>query len=112
MNKIWGAALVLLISACGDKAEKPTIPEDKMVRIMGDLIVADAATANFSGYQKDSLSQVYYKQVYDMHGITLETYEKNLRIYSNNIEQMEQISKQIEDRFMTEKKGAPPALTK
>ena len=98
--RFWGGlGLVLAFVRCAKPAEQPTIPENEMARIMGDLIIADAATANFSGYQKDSLAQVYFKQVYDMHGVTLQTYEQNLRLYTKDLDKMERITKQVEERF-------------
>jgi hypothetical protein len=96
--------LLGILSSCNHEAPRPTIPEDKMVRIMSDLVVADAAAASFSGYQKDSLLQVYYKQVYEMNGVTLADYEKNLRIYADDIERMDRMTQKVSDKFMGEKK--------
>ena len=51
-----------------------------MARILADLNLAEAATARLNGYPKDSLRQVYFKQVMEMHGTTLSDYEANLRV--------------------------------
>lgn len=69
-------------------AEKPSVSDEKMARIMADLAIADAATNGIAGYDKDSLVQVYYRQVFELHGITMEEHEKNLHIYANNSDQM------------------------
>ena len=71
--------------------EKPSVSEEEMVRIMADLCVADAATNGVSGYDKDSLMQMYFKQVLQMHNITLEQHEKNVRIYANDTEKMQEL---------------------
>jgi hypothetical protein len=99
----WILALAIAgLTACKQNAPQPTIPEDKMVRIMSDLVVADAAAANFSGYQKDSLVQVYYKQVYKMNGITLAEYEKNLRIYAEDVDKMDRMTQAVAEKFKKE----------
>jgi len=66
--------------ACTDNAEKPTLSDEKLARIMADLNIAEAATIGLAGYPKDSLIQVYIAQVFEMHGTSLEVYEKDLRI--------------------------------
>lgn len=71
-----------------NSAEKPSVSEEKMARIMADLAIADAATNGIAGFDKDSLIQVYNRQVFELHGITMEQHEKNLRIYANNSDQM------------------------
>ncbi|MCA0237094.1 MAG: DUF4296 domain-containing protein [Bacteroidetes bacterium] len=71
-----------------NSAEKPSVSEEKMARIMADLAIADAATNGIAGYDKDSLMQVYNRQVFELHGITMEEHEKNLHIYANNSDQM------------------------
>lgn len=70
---------------------------------MADISIADAATTGLSGYAKDSLMQVYFKQVFDIHGVDLETYEKDLRILAKNLDHMEQVVK-LADELLLEKK--------
>lgn len=71
--------------------EQPTVSEEKMARILADLAIADAATNGIAGYEKDSLAQVYFKQVLEMHGLTLEQHEKNLRMYANDSGKMKEL---------------------
>lgn len=101
MKKILPLAFAgLTLFACREKqAEQPTIPEDKMARIMSDLSIAEAATMNLGSPKKDSLMQVYFAQVFQMHGTNLEEYEKNLRIYVHDLPGLERITKQVEDNF-------------
>jgi len=68
---------------------------------MADISIADAATTGLNGYAKDSLMQAYYKQVFEMHGVTLEVYEKDLRILAQDLVRMEGIVKQA-DELLTE----------
>jgi len=68
---------------------------------MADISIADAATTGLNGYAKDSLMQAYYKQVFEMYGVTLEVYEKDLRILAQDLVRMEGIVKQA-DELLTE----------
>jgi len=99
------AFLILLgfLVACSPKSmEQTTLSDDKIARIMADLNIADAATTGIAGYPKDSLMHHYFNQVYEMHGITLETYEKDLRIVAQDLERMDRIVKKAE-ALLTEK---------
>jgi hypothetical protein len=83
--------------SCGEKVEQPTMTDEKITRVMADLYIADAATNGLSGYAKDSLAQVYFKQVLEMHGTTKEEYEKNLRLIANDLPRMEAVVKGAEE---------------
>lgn len=72
------------------------MPNEKIARVMADLCVAEAATNGLNGYQKDSLMQAYFKQVFQMHGITPEAYESDLRIIASDLGRMEEIVNQAE----------------
>lgn len=73
---------------------------------MADISIAEAATTGLNGYAKDSLTQAYYKQVFEMHGVTLEAYEQDLRILARDLARMEVIVKQA-DEFLTEIGNGP-----
>lgn len=104
---LWGTALALLFGACGgDSAKQPSLPDEKIAQIMADISVADAATTGMAGYPKDSLMHVYFKQVFEMHGTSLQTYENDLRILAKDLERMEGIVKQAE-MLLTEETKKP-----
>jgi len=106
MLVLFGLPILFVFSAClGNKAAAPTIPEDKMVRIMADLSIAEAATAQMNGYAKDSLTKVFYNQVFEMHQVQADQYEQNLRLYANDLPTMERIVQRVEATFETEKKA-------
>ncbi len=68
---------------------------------MADISIADAATNGLAAFAKDSLMHVYFKQVYEIHGITLEAYEKDLRILAKDLPRMQGIVK-MADELLTE----------
>lgn len=58
---------------------------------MADMAIAESATLGLSGYPKDSLMKVYFAQVFEIHGTTPETYEKDLRIVSKDLPRLRDI---------------------
>lgn len=92
---------VALLFSCGEKAEQPTLTDEKISKVMADLFTAEAAVNGLTGYTKDSLMQIYFKQVLEMHGVTKEEYEKNLRLIANDLPHMEAIVKQAEQQLET-----------
>ena len=90
--------LLSLFIACQSKpSEQASMGDEKIARIMADLSIADAATTGLSGYRKDSLMQVYFKQVFEIHSTTLESYEKDLRIVAQDLSRMEAIVKSADE---------------
>lgn len=97
--------LAAFLSSCGEKTkEQPSLSDEKISHIMADLFTAEAATNGLSGYPKDSLMQIYFKQVLEMHKVSKEEYEKNLRLISNDLPRMEAIVKNAETLLSPEKK--------
>lgn len=78
------AICVIAVSACQEKTEQPTLSDATVARIMADLHVAEAATTGLGGYEKDSLTHVYFKQVFELHGVSKEAYEKNIRLIARD----------------------------
>lgn len=97
---IAGLLLLSLFLTCQSNNPAATttnvIPEAKMARILADLNIAEAATSRLNGYPKDSLMQVYFKQVLDMHSVTVEAYEMQLRAIASDPVQMENLLKNSE----------------
>jgi hypothetical protein len=75
---------ILLCAACQQPVEQPTLSDETIARIMADLHVAEAATTGLGGYSKDSLMHLYYSQVFELHGIKREAYEKDLRLLARD----------------------------
>jgi hypothetical protein len=95
--------LVVLLVACQQQVEQPTFSEEKTARILADLAVADASTTLLSGYPKDSLVHVYYQQVFEMNGTSLEEYERNLRLLVVDVPRMQRIAQMAEDLLKSRK---------
>ena len=102
--EIFTLILLTLVVACGKKTPEPSLPDEKISRIMADLYLADAATTGLAGYSKDSLMHVYFDQVLAIHGVTKQEYEENLRILAQDLPRMETVVRAASDMLNTDKK--------
>ena len=64
--------LLVLISC--KKAEGPGISQKKMVDILVDVHLVEASLLGYSEEMKDSLSQLYYGQIYEIHSISKDSF--------------------------------------
>ncbi len=71
--------LLLVFNACQPK-EVVTfeIEKEKMIRILIDLHVAEAAMQNKTALVKDSLVQLYYDQIFEIHEVEEKVFRADL----------------------------------
>ncbi|MDX1665670.1 MAG: DUF4296 domain-containing protein, partial [Saprospiraceae bacterium] len=80
----WGIILMLLMLSCGPREEKLSLEEEKMIQVLADVHLAEAAMQNTSGPVKDSIAEVYYRQIYEIHDLSEQEFEENMRILRRN----------------------------
>ena len=101
---VFGVFFVPIFWGCAPKAEQPSVPDEKTVAIMADLCIADAATNGLGGFEKDSLAQVYFAQVFQLQGVTKEAHERNISIICQDVDRMDRILRNAEE-FLKGKNG-------
>ena len=69
--------MFFLVIGCQSE-QKPNIPEEKMVNIFVDIHLIEASLLGYSDEQKDSLSNVYYSQIYEIHGVSEDEFLKEM----------------------------------
>ncbi len=84
--------ICLLFVACTEQAPRPGLTDVQLARIMADLYVAEAATSGAIGYARDSLMQAYFNQVFEIHGIRREAYEKDIQLLASDVPHFEAVS--------------------
>ncbi len=68
--------LGLVLYGCETAEEQPQMPEEKLIEVLADIHIAEAALQSLRGQTKDSMSQLYYRQIYTIHEVdTLEVQE-------------------------------------
>ena len=73
MRPFLALCLLLLATACEDEWVWP-MEEEALVGLLVDMHLAEAAANNLHGSQKDSIIQLYYNQVFRIHGIDSTTF--------------------------------------
>jgi hypothetical protein len=94
-------AFFLFFWCCSPPAPPPPLSEGQMIRVMADLSVAEAACKHLSGYSRDSLTDIYYRQVLELHGVRVEAYERSMQAYMKDLETMERILAGVDAAFDT-----------
>lgn len=83
--------IIQLLGCQVSKQPQPTLSDEQLSQTMADLYIAEAATTGMSGFSKDSLMKVYYQQVFEIHGITMEAYENDLKTASLDMNRLQNI---------------------
>lgn len=97
-KKILFLLLILSIWITGCGKEKPhalPVSEEKMVQVLADVHLAEAALQSLYGNEKDSTAQVYYQQIYLIHNIDEEQFEKTMQLIRRQPETAEHIYGQV-----------------
>lgn len=78
-------------SSCGRETARPPIPEDKLIGALIDVHFAEAAVQSLRGATKDSVINLYYDQICEIHGLNREEFETTMEIYRNDPIRMEKL---------------------
>ena len=87
--------LVLFLFSCSQKKVYLTIDEDEFVFILLDTYLAEGALQPIFSNQKDSLAQIYYEQIFEIHSISKETFLENIQILRENPTYSKEIYKKV-----------------
>lgn len=106
-----GVMLTLLMSvlwACGSQEIAPD-PTDEEIEVITEALLLEGVLQDFSGNLRDSLSEVYYTELYDRYGIDAD-YLNDLRVrYSRNLVRWERLSDSVVVR-LERYRGDPDSL--
>lgn len=72
------------VLACQKAAPEPTIDRTKLIGVLIDVHLAEAAIANVFGSARDSLAVVYYDQIYEIHQIDSTIFQEQVSILRKN----------------------------
>lgn len=92
---------MLVLAACQSNADLKNlpIPEDKLVKVISDAYIVEGAIQNYTQDLKDSLSDYYYEQLYEIHDITEEDYQKSLEIVKKYPDVLDSLYQNIADHL-------------
>lgn len=80
---IYYLALLFLLTqllSCESSQEDYKIEPQKMVAVISDIHIAEVALQSVSVTLKDSLADVYYNQVFEIHGVNEEDFNHDINL--------------------------------
>jgi len=91
-------ALSLGLTSCEDQKDSPQIPESKLVNILADIHIAEAALQSLRGDTKDSVAHAYYQQIYEIHETDSVELHATLEAMRQQPERMRELYDQVMER--------------
>lgn len=111
LRVVPGILLLLLLfagMACTKKQAGPSMPKEKLVRLLVDMHLAEAALQNVFGATKDSLAEVYYADICTIHKLNRGQLDEVMEELRQNplamSETYREVIKRIDNRNQSEEK--------
>ena len=98
---VWGT-IFHLYSCSSPQIELP-IEEVKLKEILMDVHVAEAALQPLVGQKKDSLKELYFSQIFEIHEVHPVDFEATMEILQNNPKRMKKIYKELTEDVQEKK---------
>lgn len=95
--KIFIFLTLLALFSCQAKEQPPFLDDEKAAQILVDLALAESATNGLTGASKDSLFEIYQKQVFQMNGVSKDDYLENTKRLSQDIERTGRVVKRADE---------------
>jgi len=92
-------SLLCCCLACGKPKAELTIPEDQFIKILADAHIIESTLQTNYKQLKDSMTVVYYQQLYDIHGITEEKFLENIKTLESDAKLLADIYAKVMDEL-------------
>jgi Domain of unknown function (DUF4296) len=96
IKKLYNLFLLLVLVIQCKQSVKLPLNETKMSEVLTDIHLAEAAVDNESGDMKDSITRLYYPQIFEHHGIKQWEFDSTMSILSTNPILMGKIYKKVQ----------------
>ena len=87
--------VVLFAAGCGEKPLPISISEEAMVPILRDVHIAEAALQTMPSNTRDSMAEIYYLQIFKIHGVTWDDFEQTMGVLREDPIRMERIYEKV-----------------
>lgn len=88
-------AMLGLLVSCKPRPVRLPVEEGKLILMLADVHVAEAALQGLLGRTKDSMANVYYDQICSIHGVGRPLFDSALQILQEEPERMELIYAEV-----------------
>ncbi len=90
---------VLFLFGCSKPRAELTIPEEELVKILADAHLIESALSTNYSTVKDSLTNLYYGQMYEIHGIDETVFRENLKILQTDPKLLKEVYSKVMDHL-------------
>ncbi len=100
----------LFLLGCSRGEPQLEVKEDKLVDILIDVHIAEAAVQNLRGETHDRIINLYYEQIFGIHGVEREEFESTMAYLREKPDRMEAIYAEVMaemERREAQKEGQP-----
>ncbi len=91
--------LVCFIFACGKPKTELSMPEEKFIKILADAHLIESAIQNNNAKFRDSMTVVYYNQLYEIHGTSEEEFRLNIKALESDPKMLSEIYAKVMDEL-------------
>jgi hypothetical protein len=98
MRVLLSLLFAALLSACSSDPALP-LSDDRLVKILADAHIAEAAVQSLSGPYKDSVIRVYYTQICEIHQVSEADFYQSVELLAMQPEKMDKIYRKVEQRL-------------
>ncbi len=89
------------VAACNDEPRPLRVPEERLVLVLADIHIAEAALQALRGDTKDSMSAVYYDQIYTLHKVDSAAVHQSLEQLREDPQRMKDLYDRVMERVET-----------
>ena len=87
--------IVLCLFGCKEEEKNLTLSEEKLIPLLYDLQVAEAALKGIHHQDKDSMANIYYKEIYERNQVSEKELIENLKILKESPKMTNKIYKEV-----------------
>ena len=91
--------LLLTFFACQKKPTDLPLPEEKLIRVLMDMHLAEGAFHNLSTSSKDTLAFQYYDQIYQIHEVDKADVDSCIALLNRRPEQFFDIYEKVKNNL-------------
>lgn len=95
-----GVGLILLVACTNSNHSKLPIKGEKLIEVLTDVYLAEAAMQTLTEHVKDSLGQIYYQQLFEIHQITKSDFDKTIQLMESDPVLLDKLYAKVQERIV------------
>ena len=95
LKKLRLVSVVFAVLACRSDSNNLPIPKDKLLPVLIDIHMVEAVVDNDSQAMKDSLTTLYYPQIFEKYGVTAKDFDSTVKYMNERPKLMHDIYEDV-----------------